>query len=218
MRRSRPANRSGRTFASARSNRVSRATHKGSGDQEVDFRWNEHERRHYAATDLPWGYWIPRGTMESDNRPDLGAQSMQSQERDAIAAFLEGAVSAGASSKEVAALVASAFRGIDQALSPIVGQRGMAALYKRSLHLCRPVHPWLPPPPANDADSEMEIAALIDALATQTSVDAAAAGTRLLGSFRVLLNTLIGEPLTERLLRPVWANFLSGPSARDTKS
>lgn len=140
---------------------------------------------------------------------------MQSQERDTIAAYLEGAVSDGASSEEVAALVARAFRGIDHALSPIVGQRGMAALYKRSLHLCRPIHPWLPAA-ADGTESEMEMAALSAALAKRTSVDAAAAGTRLLESFRTLLCTLIGESLSERLLRPVWATFLSGPSARDT--
>ena len=52
---------------------------------------------------------------------------MQSHERDRIAAFLKAEVSAGASSEDVAAIVASTFRGIDQALSPIVGQRGVAA-------------------------------------------------------------------------------------------
>ena len=142
---------------------------------------------------------------------------MQSQERDRIAAFLEGAVSAGASSEEVAALVATTLRCIDRALTPIVGQRGTAALYKRSLHLSRPMHPWLPIA-ADGPESEMDVAALTAALATRTSADAAAAGTQLLKSFSALLATLIGESLTERLLRPVWATFLSGPSARDTKS
>ncbi len=142
---------------------------------------------------------------------------MQSQERDRIAAFLEGAVAAGASPEEVAALVATTLRGIDQALAPIVGQRGMAALYKRSLHLSRPMHAWLPVA-AEGADAGADLAALAAALATRTSADAAAASTELLASFRALLTTLIGESLTERLLRPVWATLLSGPSARDTKS
>jgi len=93
---------------------------------------------------------------------------MQSQERDRIAAFLEGAVLAGASSEEVGALVATTFRGISQALAPIVGQRGMAALYGRSLHLCRPMHPWLSAA-ADGADAEMDFAALTATLATQTS-------------------------------------------------
>lgn len=142
---------------------------------------------------------------------------MQSQERDRIAAFLEGEVSAGASSDAVAAIVATAFRSIDQALAPIVGQRGMAALYKRSVHLSRPKYAWLPIA-QEGVDAAMDVEALTAALATRTSVDAAAAGTELLASFRALLTTLIGESLTERLLRPVWATLLSGPSARDTKS
>ena len=141
---------------------------------------------------------------------------MQSQERDNVAAFLEGAVSAGASSEEVAALVTTTLVRIDLALSPIVGQRGMAALYKRSLHISRPMHPWLPTA-AEAAEAEMDLADLTAALATRTSADTAAAGAQLLKSFRALLTTLIGESLTERLLRPVWATLLSGPTARDTK-
>ena len=78
---------------------------------------------------------------------------MQCQERDKIAAFLEGAVSVGASSEEVAALVATTFRDVDQALIPIVGRRGMAALYKRSLHLSRSLHPWLPASAQGDRKS-----------------------------------------------------------------
>ncbi len=145
---------------------------------------------------------------------------MHSQDRDKTAAFLEGTVAAGVSSEEVAALVATAFAGTDQALTPIVGQRGMIALYKRTLHLSRPLHPWLTiaAEAADDANPEIEFAALTTALATRTSADAAVAGAQLLDSFRTLLTTLIGESLTERLLRPVWATFLSGSSARDTKS
>jgi len=141
---------------------------------------------------------------------------MQSQECDNITAFLEAAVSAGASSEEVAALVTTTLLRIDLALSPIVGQRGMAALYKRSLHISRPMHPWLPTA-AEAAEAEMDLADLTAALATRTSADTAAAGAQLLESFRALLTTLIGESLTERLLRPVWATLLSGPTARDTK-
>ena len=141
---------------------------------------------------------------------------MQSQERDKIAAFLEGAVSAGASSEVVTALVATTFRDVDRALVPIVGRRGMAALYKRSLHLSRSLHPWLPAS-AHGSEYEMDLAALTAAMAARTSAEAASAGTRLLKSFRTMLTTLIGESLSERLLRPVWANFLSGASARDTK-
>lgn len=142
---------------------------------------------------------------------------MQSQERDRVAAFLEGAVSAGASSEQVAALVASTFQSVAQALAPIVGQRGMSALYRRSLHLSRSAHPWLPAG-SQDSESDMDVAALTLALAARSSAEAAAAGIQLLEGFRALLTTLIGESLTERLLRPVWATLLSGASARDTNS
>ena len=64
----------------------------------------------------------------------------------------------------------------------------------------------------------METAFLQAELAKQTAAEAAAAGTALLRVFHVLLTTLIGESLTERLLRSVWAHFLSGPAARDTQS
>jgi hypothetical protein len=114
---------------------------------------------------------------------------MQSQERDpgrdAMGGFLQGAVEAGQSSDEVAALVATTFRGIDLALSPIIGQQGMAALYKRCLHLSRPLHAWLPVDAEGSqgnvgAGAETNFAPLTAALAQRTSVDAAAAGTQLL--------------------------------------
>ncbi|WP_157615170.1 hypothetical protein [Rhizobacter sp. Root404] len=126
------------------------------------------------------------------------------------------AVSDGASSEDVAALVATAFRGFDSELAPILGRRRTSALYRRSLHLCRPGNPWLPT--LEDNGSDIDAAALASTLSKRTSAEAALAGTQLLESFQALLTTLIGETLTERLLRPVWATLLSGSSARDTKS
>lgn len=161
------------------------------------------------------GTLATQAARESNDLADLGTPSMQSQESDDFAAFLEGAVLNGESSRAVAERVAAIVQGIHQALVPIVGRGGMAALYNRSLHLSRPQHAWLPAP-AEVAASEVDLAMLTAALADQTAVDAAAAGKQLLGNVGDLLKTLIGESLTERLLRPVWANLLSGPSARDT--
>ena len=143
---------------------------------------------------------------------------MQGLERDSFAAFLEGAASAGASSEEVAATVMTALHGIDQALTPIVGRRGMAALYERSLHRTRQTHPWLPVAGDEVEGREADLAALAAALTRALPAEACAAGIHLLESLRALLSNLIGESLTERLLRPVWATLLSGPSASDTKS
>jgi hypothetical protein len=61
----------------------------------------------------------------------------------------------------------------------------------------------------------MDAGPLVAALAQQSAADAALAGARLLRNFHDLLVTLIGPSLTERLLRSVWVNFMSGPSAQD---
>lgn len=142
---------------------------------------------------------------------------MHSNESDGIAVFLTGAVSDGTSSSRVAEAVASAFQGIDQALAPIIGTRGVAALYKRTVHLAGRTHSWLTAT-MEGVPTAMDVDALKAALEVQTAAIAAAAGTLLLQTFRELLTALIGPLLTEQLLRPVWATFLSGPSAKDTMS
>ncbi|TXH34301.1 MAG: hypothetical protein E6Q92_13075 [Burkholderiaceae bacterium] len=43
----------------------------------------------------------------------------------------------------VADAAVTAWRELDAALSPIIGQRGVAALYQRSLYLTRIDYPWL---------------------------------------------------------------------------
>ena len=51
----------------------------------------------------------------------------------------------GADAGRIADLSVSTWRDVDSALSPIVGQDGVAALYKRSLYLKRAEHPSLAP-------------------------------------------------------------------------
>ena len=152
----------------------------------------------------------------SNPPPDSDTASRQPQERDPVAAFLESTVRAGATSQEVAEVVAKAFQDIAEVLEPIIGRRGMAALYGRSLHVggsaCARIAA-----PTEAVPMAMDTALLQAELAKQTAAEAAAAGTALLQVFHVLLTTLIGESLTERLLRSVWAHFLSGPPARDTQ-
>ena len=115
---------------------------------------------------------------------------------------------------------ANAWRDIDAALSPIIGQRGVAALYQRSLHLNRVGH-------ASGAAAgnslgaaldiaTLDIAVLRAALAHRTPDEAAAVGGAILQTLHELLTDLIGASLTERLLRSVWANFLSGESPQDS--
>jgi hypothetical protein len=145
----------------------------------------------------------------------VGAASKPADAADLVAEFLEGTVSAGASSQEVAEVIAQTFQRIADALVPVIGQRGMAALYQRSLHLSGPAFSLLVATTEAVA-TVMNTAPLEAELAKQTAADAAKAGSELLKVFHVLLTTLIGQSLTERLLRAVWAHFLSGPSARYT--
>lgn len=139
---------------------------------------------------------------------------MQSQESDGIAAYLTRVGADGTSSRQVAAAVTLAFQDIDRALAPIIGKRGVAVLYKRTVHLASETHSWLVIA-KEEIPSAVDLTAVEAALEAQTAADAATAGTLLLQTFRKVLTTLVGPAIAERLLRPVWAIFLSGPSARD---
>jgi hypothetical protein len=55
-------------------------------------------------------------------------------------------------------------------------------------------------------------------LAACSSADAANAAAALALTFRDLLTHLIGDSLTERLLRSVWTSPSSGNAAQDTAS
>lgn len=123
----------------------------------------------------------------------------------------------GADAARVADAAVSTLRDIDAGLSPIVGKGGVAALYKRSVHLTCAAHPWLSAvqPGALSPD---EFASLHAALSQQTASNAAAASAALLQTFTDLLTKLIGASLTERLLRPVWHHPASGHAAQDTST
>ncbi len=102
----------------------------------------------------------------------------------------------------VADAAVTAWRELDAALSPIIGQRGVAALYQRSLYLTRIDYPWLAG--VHQATVRAgEFAPLHPVLSQQTSATAAGACSALLATFRDLLTRLIGASLTEGLLPPI---------------
>lgn len=110
---------------------------------------------------------------------------------------------------------AAAWQTLHASLSPIIGQRGMVALLRRSLYLTRDTHPWLAPV-CDTAVGQDLLTALRSAFLLQTETEVAAAHGALLGNFRDLLSTLIGDSLTEKLLRPLLVNNSSGSAAQDT--
>jgi hypothetical protein len=110
--------------------------------------------------------------------------------------------------------MAALWQEIDEVLYPVVGHRGVAALYQRSLTIAAAARPWLAPPSAGPR-SALDTASLHAALLGQDADQAIAGGDALLGSFRTLLASLLGASLTERLLRPVWAHAAHPTPAQD---
>ena len=125
-----------------------------------------------------------------------------------------------ADAKEIAEKAATTWRTIEAALSPIIGQRAVYALYKRSLSLVRAEYSWLSPsPPAPEGDpSPDDFVPLQTALSLQSDVTAMAAHRALLQAFIDLLAGMLGASLTERLLKSVWDTSSSAGVAQDTSS
>jgi len=138
-----------------------------------------------------------------------------SQDPRPIEAPLAYRVTAGADAAQIAVAMGTLWQEIETALAPILGQQGVAALFGRSLHLTAKGHPWLAAR-HEAASSTMDLTALKAALSQQDSAEAASGGSALLRTFHELLSSLVGPSLTERLLRPVWAQPTSGSPAQDT--
>lgn len=100
------------------------------------------------------------------------------------------------------------------ALTPIVGPRGVAALYKRSLFLTSHEHPVLLGLHLS-VQHDTDLSALTATLMPLSETEAAQVGAALLSSFYELLACLIGPSLTERVLRSLWDRPLSDPPAME---
>ncbi|MCQ4319782.1 hypothetical protein [Stutzerimonas stutzeri] len=136
--------------------------------------------------------------------------STRSEESHEIVDSLTRRVGPNADAAAVAQTIISILQDIDSSLTPIVGQQGVAALYRRSLHLCLSNHPHL----ASTYDgmqASLDLTVLQAVLVKQSEAEALFFGEVLLTTFHELLITLIGPSLTTRLLRGVWE-----PSSSET--
>ncbi len=104
---------------------------------------------------------------------------------------------------------------IGATLTPIIGPRGVAALYKRSLFLSSREHPALLDLQEKLLTTEMDLAPLMAVLTPLSDAEAQLVGGALLISFHELISSLVGPSLTERLLRSVWDHPLSDPPASE---
>jgi hypothetical protein len=129
-----------------------------------------------------------------------------------LAAPLWRRVADDADAAEIAEAMVMTWREIDAVLTPIIGQLGLAALYKRSLYLTGTGHPWLTT--AHDGTQPgIDLATLKLVFTRQLSRETAVAGEALLRTFDTLLASLVGPSLTERLLHPVWNHAAPGPGS-----
>jgi hypothetical protein len=130
---------------------------------------------------------------------------------------LQRRAASGAGADVISASAVAAWRGIDGALAPIIGRGGVSALFERSLHLASAQHPALIAA-HDDVLRSGDFGALQAVYARSSGAEAAAAHGALLVSFCGLLTGLVGEPLTERLLQPVWDTLQGGDPAKDDAS
>jgi len=126
-----------------------------------------------------------------------------------IAASLSRRVGPNAGAVQIAEAMTVILQQIDAALAPVVGARGVAALYKRSVHVACSNLRWL-------YVAQDEPAALVRVLAQRSDVEAEAGANVFLRAFDDLLTSLIGSSLTERLLRSVQVSALNDAATRVT--
>lgn len=102
----------------------------------------------------------------------------------------------------IAAAMVALLRSLHVELDSLVGSQAAAALYVHAVHRTRPVLHWtLPPTSTVDANA---LALLQSNLTTRSPRDAWLASETLLAALVDHLATLIGEPLTYRLLNSAW--------------
>lgn len=122
-----------------------------------------------------------------------------------------------ASANDDAQIIANAgaarWTTIVAALTPVLGQRGVAALYRRSLHLAGRAHPCLLE--AQETTEPITFEKLREVLAAQELDTAVAAADASIETFHTLLGSLIGPALTQSLLGRTWSPLYSGSPAQD---
>ena len=106
-------------------------------------------------------------------------------------------------SDPAAEAVASLWAPLATQIISIVGAAGFESLYARSVFLCQATFPWLSTNTA-PAQPDAWLVDLKNRLQGQSPALAGEANCQLLLTFTSLLASLIGEPLTARILSSAW--------------
>ena len=123
--------------------------------------------------------------------------------RDAIRRTLAHRAGAAPDAGAIAAATLATWHQTAARLAPVIGTRGVDALFVRALHLTSAAFPWLAMA-GEQGNGAARLANFRARLEAREPAIAAEAGYALLATFNELLATLIGASLTERLLKPVW--------------
>ncbi|MEJ8859389.1 hypothetical protein WKW79_32805 [Variovorax robiniae] len=119
----------------------------------------------------------------------------------------------GANPAAVADATVGALRLLHTELGSLIGSQATGALYARSLHLTRSSFQWLNQPAPDPP--EAGLSTLRSDLSLRDPTEAREAGEAILLAFADLLVSLIGEPLTHRLLQSAWGRAADDePSGR----
>jgi hypothetical protein len=127
----------------------------------------------------------------------------RSSRRDAIRKALAIRAGDAPDPSAVAEANLSTWHQVVAQLAPVIGARGVDVLVGRSLHLTRARLSWFALA-LDDANKTDTLESFQERLRERDTAVATEASFVLLVQFTELLATLIGEPLTDRLLSPVW--------------
>lgn len=120
-----------------------------------------------------------------------------------------------ANASQIADAASATWRDINIALSPVIGQHGVVALIKRSIHLQHIRYPALQTLYGSSILPD-EFSALHALLFKETATNAVLINNALLNTFYELLANLIGASLTNQLLHSVFATPSNGDPVQDT--
>lgn len=116
---------------------------------------------------------------------------------------------------QVADVIVTMLLDTNASLVPIIGPKGVAALYRRSLHLSLSLNPRLAGTYQALADP-LDLTQLKSIFIQQDQNDVIFFGEELFKALYELLVKLIGSSLSRRLLLDVWDTHLSTPPSQET--
>ena len=131
--------------------------------------------------------------------------------------LLENAGGPGANTSAVADATVRTWMRAAAELALLIGQGGVHALYERSLHLTRAIHPWLPEA-EHSVPADATFSALKAGLGKGEPEEALEAGIAFLVVYTDLLTKLIGETLTMRLVDASWVDDVAEQAKRENSN